>query len=261
VALRPLTRDLAALVAGWFTDDEEGQRRLDADFYGAGLKWWLSDSRRHQTEAVTAFADLPSEPLSDHYGLDRGTPVDRRYIEAFLSKHCEAIHGSVLEVQDDSYTTKFGADRVAESVVVDIDATNPNATLIVDLQQPGSLSADAYDCIILTQTLHLLRHPGRCIENCFAALRHGGVLLATAPSVSRVSPTHPDGDLWRFTEAGIGELFGRHWPSDFSVVDFGNLRACLAFLIGEVVENLPDVILDHRDPRFPLTVAVNARRA
>ena len=40
LALRPLTRDLAALVAGWFTKDEEGQRRLDADFYGAGLKWW-----------------------------------------------------------------------------------------------------------------------------------------------------------------------------------------------------------------------------
>jgi ribosomal protein S18 acetylase RimI-like enzyme len=40
VALRSLTRDLAALVAAWFTEDEEGQRRLDADFYGAGLKWW-----------------------------------------------------------------------------------------------------------------------------------------------------------------------------------------------------------------------------
>lgn len=40
VALRPLTGELAALVAGWFTEDEEGQRRLDADFYGSGLKWW-----------------------------------------------------------------------------------------------------------------------------------------------------------------------------------------------------------------------------
>jgi RimJ/RimL family protein N-acetyltransferase len=40
VALRPLTTDLAALVAGWFREDDEGQRRLDADFYGAGHKWW-----------------------------------------------------------------------------------------------------------------------------------------------------------------------------------------------------------------------------
>jgi RimJ/RimL family protein N-acetyltransferase len=40
VALRPLTTDLAALVAGWFREDHEGQRRLDADFYGAGNRWW-----------------------------------------------------------------------------------------------------------------------------------------------------------------------------------------------------------------------------
>lgn len=41
VVLTPLTRDLAALVASWFAEDEEGQRRLDTDFYGADLKWWL----------------------------------------------------------------------------------------------------------------------------------------------------------------------------------------------------------------------------
>jgi GNAT superfamily N-acetyltransferase len=42
LALTPLTQDLAAEVATWFTDDDEGQRRLDASFYG-GLRprWWL----------------------------------------------------------------------------------------------------------------------------------------------------------------------------------------------------------------------------
>jgi hypothetical protein len=98
------------------------------------------------------------------------------------------------------------------------------------------------------------------VANCFAALRPRGALLATAPSVSRVSPTHPDGDFWRFTPAGIAELFGRHWPSDFTVEAFGNLRTCTAFLMGEVVEDLPDVVLADHDPRFPLTVAVEASK-
>jgi GNAT superfamily N-acetyltransferase len=40
VVVTPLTRELATLVGSWFADDEEGQRRLDANFYGAGLKWW-----------------------------------------------------------------------------------------------------------------------------------------------------------------------------------------------------------------------------
>jgi SAM-dependent methyltransferase len=186
--------------------------------------------------------------------------VDRRYIEAFLSARRGAIHGSVLEVQDSAYTTRFGGDRVSQSTVVDIDATNLRATLIADLQMAGSLPPDSYDCVILTQTLHLLRRPGQCIQNCFAALRSDGVLLATAPSVSRVSPTYPEGDLWRFTPAGIAELFGRYWPGDFTVDAFGNLRTCMAFLIGEVVEELPDLVLDHHDPRFPLTVTVEATK-
>lgn len=210
---------------------------------------------------MTAFADLPREPLDDHYGFDRGTPVDRRYVEAFLKAHRDAIHGSVLEVQDNAYTMRFGGDRVSESIVVDTDATNPSATLIADLEEAGSLAPDVYDCIILTQTLHLLRRPDQCIENCFCALRSGGALLATAPSVSRVSPTYPDGDFWRFTPSGIAELFGRHWPSEFVVDGFGNLRTCVAFLMGEVVEDLPDVVLNDHDPRFPLTVAVAANRS
>ena len=166
----------------------------------------------------------------------------------------------MLEVQDGNYTTRFGEDQVGQSVVVDIDATNQNATLIADLQVPGALPPDSYDCIILTQTLHLLRRPGVCVANCFAALRPGGVLLATAPSVSRVSPTYPEDDFWRFTPAGIAELFSRRWPSDFTVNGFGNLRTCTAFLLGEVVEDLPEVVINHHDPRFPLTVAVEATK-
>jgi SAM-dependent methyltransferase len=210
--------------------------------------------------AVTAFADLPLEPLSDQYGFDRGRPVDRRYIEAFLSARRDTIRGQVLEVQDNTYTLRFGADRVSASVVVDIDASNPSATLLADLEQVGSLARESYDCIILTQTLHLLRRPDSCIENCFGALRPGGVLLATAPSLGRVSPTYPQGDFWRFTPAGVAELFTRHWPSGFTVHAFGNLRTCVAFLMGEGQEDLPDSVLDYQDPRFPLTVGVDAHR-
>jgi hypothetical protein len=213
-----------------------------------------------ETVVVGTSADLPREPLSDQYGFDRGTPVDRRYIEAFLNARRDAIHGRVLEVQDNTYTTRFGADRVAESVVVDIDARNPSATLIADLQQVGSLSQESYDCIILTQTLHLLRRPDHCIDNCFGALRRRGVLLATAPSLSRVSPTYPQGDFWRFTPAGIGELFTRRWRGAFSVHAFGSLRTCVAFLLGEAQEDLPNAVLDYHDPRFPLTVAVEAHK-
>ena len=205
--------------------------------------------------------DLPLEPLSDRFGFDRGTPLDRRYIDAFLHEHRGEIHGSVLEVQDNTYTTRYGGDRVSESTVVDIDRSNPRATLITDLEEPDSLPPAAYDCIILTQTLHLLRRPGRCVENCSRSLRAGGVVLATVPSVSRVSPTYPDGDYWRFTPAGAAELFATHWEGDVTVHPLGDLRTCVGFLVGEVVEDLADADFEHHDPRFPLTVAVVARKS
>jgi SAM-dependent methyltransferase len=204
-------------------------------------------------------ADLPSAPLSDHHGLDRGTPLDRHYIEAFLAERSHLVRGSVLEIESDTYTRRFGGDRVTEHAVVDIDPANEQATFVADLEQAESLPAATYDCIILTQTLHLLREPGQCLRNCRRALRSAGALLVTAPSVSRVSPTYPDADYWRFTPAGMAHLFRRDWRGDFAVEGRGNLRACLGFLMGEVSEEVPDHLLDEHDTRFPLTVAVEAR--
>jgi len=39
-------------------------------------------------------------PFTDRYGYDRGTPIERSYIERFLSEHAQRIRGSVLEELD-----------------------------------------------------------------------------------------------------------------------------------------------------------------
>jgi hypothetical protein len=54
-------------------------------------------------------------PISSIFGFDRGLPVDRYYIEKFLSAQSADIYGRVLEIGDDRYTRKFGGDRVAGS--------------------------------------------------------------------------------------------------------------------------------------------------
>jgi len=75
-----------------------------------------------------------------------------------------------------------------------------------------------------------------------------------------IIPTYPHGDFWRFTPAGIAELFTRPWPNDFTGHALGSLRTCVAFLMGEVQEDLPGTVLDYNDSRFPLTVAVEAHK-
>jgi SAM-dependent methyltransferase len=205
--------------------------------------------------------DIAKNPLSGDYGFERGKPVNRRYIESFLSEYQSDVHGSVLEVGGSRYSEALGGDRVAELTVVDIDTTNRGATLIADLAATESLNRDSYDCIFLIETLHLLPEPGICLENCWRALRPHGTLLITVPALKRLSPSHPETDYWRFTPAGLEALMTRHWPAPFSIRAYGNLFACIAFLLAHVVEECDDNDLDVPDPRFPLTVAAHARKS
>lgn len=204
--------------------------------------------------------EIPNEPISDDYGFGRGTPVDRRYIETFLADHAAEIRGSVLEVEDARYTELFGNGRTRSHSVVDIDAGNPRATLLADLCAPGSLPTESYDCIILTETLHLLSDPEACLANCWAALRRGGSLLVTVPALKRLSPRHPEADYWRFTPAGLELLMTRRWPGPLSVRAYGSLRSCIGFLLAHVVEDFDPADLDTHDPRFPLTITAHARK-
>src|SRR5436190_22347723 len=47
-----------------------------------------------------------AEPLSRLFGLDRGQPIDRFYIERFLQAKSDLIRGHVLEVGGRDYTER-----------------------------------------------------------------------------------------------------------------------------------------------------------
>ncbi len=202
-----------------------------------------------------------TRPLSANYGLERGTPVDRVYIERFLHAHAADIRGHVLEVRDPRYTLAYGGDRVTSSEILDIDAGNKQATIVADLGAPDALPAGQFDCIIVTQTLQYVRHPGIAFENLGRALAPGGVVLVTAPSASRIDPHLAETDLWRFTPKGLAALIRRSgdWE-EIDVVGYGNVLASVAFLMGLVGEDLRTSELDDHDGHFPLVACARARK-
>jgi SAM-dependent methyltransferase len=202
-----------------------------------------------------------TEPVSAYYGVDRGQPVDRFYIEGFLERHAEDVRGSVLEVHDSNYTWRFGADRVTDSVVVDNDETNPEATLVADLAEPGSLPAGHFDCVILTQTLQFVDDPEAALRNVWQALAPGGTALITVPSLSRIDPDLPAADRWRFTARGLETLLVRACPdAKLEVAARGNLLAGVAFHMGLAVQELRRSELEEEDERFPLVVCARVRK-
>jgi SAM-dependent methyltransferase len=203
---------------------------------------------------------MSPEPVSEVFGLDRGQAVDRHYIEGFLAAHSTRITGRVLEIADDAYARRFGhgVDRVDVLHAVE---GNPKATIVGDLQDPDTLPADTFDCILLPQTLQFIVDTGTALANCRRALKPGGALLATVPGISQVSRYDMDrwGDYWRFTDRGAEQLFGRVF-GDVEVQAHGNAAAACAFLQGLAVEEIPRRTLDahHRD--YPLVVTVVATR-
>ncbi|MCM8832073.1 MAG: hypothetical protein NC918_07780 [Candidatus Omnitrophica bacterium] len=48
------------------------------------------------------------KPISRIFRFDRGTPIDRAYIEDFLWKNRHLIKGVVCEIGEDTYIRRFG---------------------------------------------------------------------------------------------------------------------------------------------------------
>ena len=194
------------------------------------------------------------------WGYDRGTPVDRWYIDRFLEQHREDIHGRVLEVKDSGYTERFGRD-IVEHGVIDIDAGNARADYVADLTTCAGIPSDRFDCIILTQTLQYVYDLRAAIDSIHRILRPGGVVLVTVPVTSRiVSP--PVTDYWRLTPLAAERLFvERFGAATVTASGRGNVLAQVAFLEGLAAEELRPQDLEVDDPEFPLLASVRARKS
>src|SRR5215212_3387458 len=124
-------------------------------------------------------------PLSTAWGKDRGSPVDRYYIERFLQTYSNDIHGKVLEVGTPAYTDRFG-ENVAQSDVLDSNRANPKATILADLESTINVASDEFDCLIFTQVLQFIYNLQSCIHELHRVLKPGGTLLVTVPCISKV---------------------------------------------------------------------------
>jgi glycosyltransferase involved in cell wall biosynthesis len=198
------------------------------------------------------------EPLSRKFGWDRGRPVDRYYIEQFLSNNLAAVKGRVLEIGDDSYSRQFGGARIDRQDVLHIIPGHPGATIISDLANAPELPPATFDCIIFTQTLHYIFRTEAALATLARILKPGGTLLLTVPGISAVCRDQADleSDCWRFTVSSLRKLLSLYFPPSYtSIRSYGNVLAATAFLYGMAVHELTGQELDHLDPDFPVIIA------
>jgi SAM-dependent methyltransferase len=170
----------------------------------------------------------------------------------------------VLEIADSGYTDYLGEGRVTRTDVLHAKPGSPWATLVGDLVTGEGIPESAFDCIVLTQTLHLIGDAGRAVGTVHDALVPGGVVLGTLPGISQISQydRREWGDFWRFTEDSARKLFADVFGDEqVEVVTYGNVLVAAAFLYGYALEDLSPKELAHRDEDFHFLMGVRAERA
>lgn len=202
-------------------------------------------------------------PFSTEFGYDRGGPVDRFYIENFLQAEAAAIKGRVLEIGDNEYTLKFGGGKVVQSDILHVDESNTKATFIGDLSNAPHVPDNAFDCIILTQTLHLIYDFKGALATCHRILKPGGSLLLTSPGITPID--HGEWSetwYWSFTDKALKKLTREAFPEgQVAVHSFGNVYVATAFLYGMGLPEVSQEKLTHNDPHFQVIITVKATKA
>ncbi len=255
-------RRLRLFTAGLFRLGAANGRRL----LPVAVRRALSPLTRWPPVGWVRFGQLRRlRPISPHWGLERGTPIDRYYIENFLALNRADVHGYVLEIGTNRYTRTFGEDRVTHSEVLHVADPGPEVTMLGDLTTAEHIAAECFDCIILTQTLNAIFDVPAALQTCFRILKPGGVLLVTIPGISKISRYDMErwGYFWSFTSASARRLVTEAgFPANqVEVVAHGNVLAAIAFLHGLAWEELKRHELDAQDPDFELLITVRAMKA
>ncbi len=227
---------------------------------------WLNGQRQRKNNPPAGkvrFCDLRRvTPISREWGLDRGRPIDRYYIENFLTQYTADIKGRILEIGDDTYTQKYGGERVSQSDVLNLFEGNPKTTIVADLTNAPHVQSATFDCIIFTQTLQLIYDVRAGIQTLHRILKPGGILLATFPGISQTGDFEwGDYWYWNFTTFSAKRLFEEVFtPANVKVEAYGNVLSATAFLYGLAFEELTKQELDYYEPGYEVTITVRGMK-
>lgn len=201
-------------------------------------------------------------PISGVFGLDRGVPIDRYYIEEFLIQNKKYIKGKVLEIAENAYCKKFDSG-VTSFEILHVDDSNKKATIIGDLTKKETLPSNQIDCFVCTQTLNFIYNVSDAVIGIHHLLKPGGIVLATLAGISHISRYDMNrwGDYWRFTSLSakrtFSDVFGKE---NVEVNNYGNVLSAISFLEGLAVHELSKKELDYKDNDYQMLITIVAKK-
>ncbi len=264
-----ISRDSIILVA----TAEKFWQEIETSIQGKGLtEYVFVDASLLKVIKRKAYKIEPSkfleetEPVSRVFGFDRGTPIDRYYIDRFIERNESDINDRngifrILEIGEDIYSRKMMADLSYKDVRYDI----LNYQKGEDLTDINTLRENYYDLFICTQTFNFIYDVKKAIEGAYYTIKPKGILLATVAGViTPVSRYDMDrwGHYWGFTDLSIrkmmADVFGEE---NVKVITYGNALASTAFVQGIALEDIDDpALLDNTDRDYQILIGISAKK-
>lgn len=202
------------------------------------------------------------KPISNVFGLDRGTPIDRVYIEDFLEKNKQHINGTICEISNNLYSKKYSNNATKYEILHYTD-DNPQATIIGDLTKSTTLPKGNIDCFILTQTLNFIYDFKEAINGIYHMLNDNGIALVTVAGISQISRHDMErwGDFYRFTDLSMKkafeDVFGK---ANVEVNSYGNILSSVAFLQGISAEELTHEEIFYQDEDYQVLITIKVTK-
>lgn len=224
----------------------------------ADCKKWFRE-KMQKDSYVKMITDMPVEPISRRFGLDKGSAIDRYYIEKFLKENAEYICGDVMEIGDNRYTRAYGHD-LTNSYILHV---NGWGGIKGNFATGEGIEENMVDCLIFTQTLQHIYDMKNTIKYIYKCLKPNGVVLITSGVIAELSlyDYHNWGEYWRMTDQSLKLLLGEQFAENkIKVSSYGNVKTAIAFLYGLCREDLQQKDFDYNDEQYPLVVAGVARK-
>ena len=199
-------------------------------------------------------------PIDPNWGFERGTPIDRVYVGQFVAANAADVRGRVLEIAAPDYATRFGRGVERVDILMATEG-NPQATIVGDLTDAPQIPSDAFDCAIVTQTLQFVYDIRAALATLHRILAPGGVLLATVPGITKISPPEDEeyGEWWHFTARSAQRLAEEAFGAgNVEARSYGNVLSATGFLYGLAASDLKAEELAAHDRLYEVIVGLRA---
>lgn len=255
--VEPYTEEEALLLEdGGIKCDSKGNYVYHSPDCTAKIKnvddWKKLKQKKIRCKKKNEISGIPRNPISNIFGLERGLPIDRYYIEKFLYENTRYIKGTVLEVAGREYTLKYSTN-LEKSISMHVCDASGDDCIIANLETGEGIVDELADCFILTQTLPFIFDVKAAAKNTIRFLKKGGTALVTVSGITQISRYDMDrwGHYWSFTTASLKRLFEEcRDVESVEITAYGNVKSSVSGLYGLAAEDMNESDLNYQDSDY-----------